>query len=622
MSVITSVGSFASKALGVAAGFADKEGNSALSDVLKNLGTATDQTLNEFNTFYQQHPVEATVALTAGVVAAVFAPELLVVGAESLGSTAYGATILAAIGGDALVGSEAVSVAATVLQDWAVSSFVESEYENMFEELNGLWDSTTDTSQSLGTVSDNSSGGYTLQLDLTGDADVTTDMTGAGTPVSEDVENSDGTSDLTTFNSDGSSETSDYSGPDGTGSLTETEQENTDGTSQITTYGSNGSTITTKYSGPNGSGIPGKTTGMLRYTDYTNNGPIIRSAGVIFDETNFVLPSVRAGDALNTTFGTIAHFIAGNLNPATRNIIDLNINSKDGSQDIFVSPTQTSVAIVCSTAGWALVTPGVYNDLSLGDSADYDENAVESLPLSYSIKIYEPAIADISYPSPSASPTYYFHVGDSASADMIFTNGAAGALTDSLEVGVGPGASAGIVESVSSSGDLAQGQSATLIVGLNTSASGYYNIDGSNFTLTSHDPDLSDVIAARSGHNFGVYVEQYASPILVNIVSGPNVGVLTNEGPNQYSLKFGYIIYDNPDENGTEAHIDIENGTSTSAQMDNLEGNISATGSGFLDSYDLPINNGTIPLESYIGAGGSITLGQFVPDVSSLVDRT
>ena len=151
MSVITSVGSFASKALGVAAGFADKEGNSALSDVLKNLGTATDQTLNEFNTFYQQHPVEATVALTAGVVAAVFAPELLVVGAERLGSTAYGETILAAIGGDALVGSEAVSVAATVLQDWAVSYFVESEYENMFEELNGLWDSTTDTSQSLGT---------------------------------------------------------------------------------------------------------------------------------------------------------------------------------------------------------------------------------------------------------------------------------------------------------------------------------------------------------------------------------------------------------------------------------------------------------------------------------------
>jgi hypothetical protein len=63
-----------------------------------------------------------------------------------------------------------------------------------------------------------------------------------------------GPSFILTFNADGSTTTTTYSGPKGTGTVTKIDRENADSTSQITTYNSDGSPIVTTYSGPNGTG--------------------------------------------------------------------------------------------------------------------------------------------------------------------------------------------------------------------------------------------------------------------------------------------------------------------------------------------------------------------------------
>ena len=85
----------------------------------------------------------------------------------------------------------------------------------------------------------------------------TTDYTGpsgTGAITEIDQENANGTSQITTYNPGGSSTITYYSGLNATGSVTEIDQENTDGTSQITTYNPDGSSTTTTYSGPNGTG--------------------------------------------------------------------------------------------------------------------------------------------------------------------------------------------------------------------------------------------------------------------------------------------------------------------------------------------------------------------------------
>lgn len=74
------------------------------------------------------------------------------------------------------------------------------------------------------------------------------DTGGSGLVTSIDEEDADGTSQITTFNSDGSSTETYYSGPSGTGSQTETDQEDLDGTSQITIYNQDGSTGISKLS--------------------------------------------------------------------------------------------------------------------------------------------------------------------------------------------------------------------------------------------------------------------------------------------------------------------------------------------------------------------------------------
>jgi Hint domain len=70
--------------------------------------------------------------------------------------------------------------------------------------------------------------------------------------VSQD--NTNGTSQTTTYGADGSSVTNYYTGLNGTGTLTETDTENADGTSRITMYNPDGSSVSTDYSGPHGSG--------------------------------------------------------------------------------------------------------------------------------------------------------------------------------------------------------------------------------------------------------------------------------------------------------------------------------------------------------------------------------
>lgn len=69
------------------------------------------------------------------------------------------------------------------------------------------------------------------------------------------VENSNNTSQVTTFSSDGTSITESWSSPNGMGDLTEKDQENANGTSQITIYNPfnpDAPTTTTSYTGPNG----------------------------------------------------------------------------------------------------------------------------------------------------------------------------------------------------------------------------------------------------------------------------------------------------------------------------------------------------------------------------------
>ena len=101
-------------------------------------------------------------------------------------------------------------------------------------------------SQSI-TLYVNQFGTYTVTENYTG-------SNGTGTLTSQDVENADGTSQLTTYNPEGSTITDNYSGPNGTGMLTGQDIENADGTSQLTVYFPDGSSVTTNSSGPNGAG--------------------------------------------------------------------------------------------------------------------------------------------------------------------------------------------------------------------------------------------------------------------------------------------------------------------------------------------------------------------------------
>jgi hypothetical protein len=98
-------------------------------------------------------------------------------------------------------------------------------------------------------------GDFTLEWpgDL-GEITISNTYGNTGTLLTQAADQADGTSQITTYNVDGSSVSNDYTGPNGTGSLTETDTESSNGTSQITTYNSAGSTTTT-YSGPNGTGV-------------------------------------------------------------------------------------------------------------------------------------------------------------------------------------------------------------------------------------------------------------------------------------------------------------------------------------------------------------------------------
>ncbi len=152
--------------------------------------------------------------------------------------------------------------------------------------------------------------------------------------VEELFNESDGGSELDQLGLDCSYVVTNYSETDGTGYVTHIEDDNPGGTSSITYMGPGGASTTETYNGPHGSGTPGQTTCRFQYTSLYENQLINYSAGVSFDNVIFTLPSVRVGDALNTTFGTTAYFAAGNLNPDTENIVDLDINDEDGAEPL------------------------------------------------------------------------------------------------------------------------------------------------------------------------------------------------------------------------------------------------------------------------------------------------
>ncbi len=344
--------------------------------------------------------------------------------------------------------------------------------------------------------------------------------------------------------------------------------------------------------------------------DYNTGNPVTYSASVSFDNTDFVLPSVRAGTTSNSAFGTTAHFIAGYLDPYTTNRIDLYFALAAGSGNLFVSSTQTSEAITFNTSTFNVGnTPGNFSDVVSSIGIQYDGSVSNSVDFSLSGKVYAWAAAQVGYASGPGPQTYYFHVGDTASIGMNVTNTAYGALADTLRVNVASGSSAGIVTGVSA-GDIVQDQTATLAVGLDTSASGVFTVSPGNFSFISHDPDLADATASSGGYSATVNVNNYADPILSNVSSAQYTGTLTQSG-NNWTLNFGNIQYNNSSPTATQAVIRISDGTSGGA-MDSLKGSLSVSGSGFTDSYSFDISSDVAT------PGGYFTLGQFSPVVTSL----
>ncbi len=223
-------------------------------------------------------------------------------------------------------------------------------------------------------------GGFSLVASAGDATDAKIDNTynDLGQIVSQTADEADGTSQITVYNSDGSSTETSYSGIDGVGNVEGQDIQNTNGTSQITIDGSLGESVTLDFTGTNGADT---------VTEY-NNSSII-SSSVPYDP-NFDL---IAGDSIDiANSGTVSavmlnsddvvvlsEFGGGittlNLDPTQSFISDAFlfasdgsggtvITAADGSEPVIFGPTKPELMLIPDLSAFS----GTISNFVIGDT--------------------------------------------------------------------------------------------------------------------------------------------------------------------------------------------------------------------------------------------------------------
>jgi hypothetical protein len=225
------------------------------------------------------------------------------------------------------------------------------------------------------------------------------------------------------------------------------------------------------------------------------------------------------------------------------------------------------------------------------------------------VPAYNPALAKFAIGGTTIS-TYdlgVFHLGGTASVDIVITNSNTGALADTLSSSIG---SIGEFTALNALTNIASGQSGTVAVNFTAEAEGVTTVGSPLFNLTSHDSVLPDVGAESASLELTAEVYEYAQPTLVKVQSyfGPSGGQLTQTGVDAWSLDFGTIVATgSPD--FSNAGIDVNNAASA-ALSDTLGGSFSSSGSGFIATIGTSFT------------GYSDLLGSFTPDLTKLGSHT
>lgn len=236
--------------------------------------------------FAEENPALCAAGILVGVATVgLLGPEIMLAGAIAFAEWAP-MRFLAGI-----IGEEAVAVASTVIVDGVVSNGAEGQFRLLIDRLN-------EVIGPLGGAISSSTGGSDGTISIAPESTVDELWQRTQIIAGHCAQNfSDGTSEATITNSDGSIKTFLFSGSDGTGSIlsssiynpdgsSQTTTENPEGTSTITQYDSKGYATTTVYSGPNGTGniisISGKN------PDGSSNKPLKIHAPISFGEN---LPS-------------------------------------------------------------------------------------------------------------------------------------------------------------------------------------------------------------------------------------------------------------------------------------------------------------------------------------------
>ncbi|MBV9825374.1 MAG: DUF4214 domain-containing protein [Alphaproteobacteria bacterium] len=302
---------------------------------------------------------------------------------------------------------------------------------------------------------------------------------------------SNGTSQITTYNQDGSSTTNYYSGPNGTGALTKVDQENANDTSEITTYNSSGSTTIT-YTGPHGTGV-------------VIGGDLINSIGSVTTE-----PDIITYKYSGTAVSAVVEFsnIQGQVLSATLNGGGVTVNSGVDYQigDVFaVIPATLQVeqwGIVGRVNGEEVSVVGYIANptISAADNEFYENLNVS--PIVYYENEY--ASGSWSLVSMTTAATVTPDMGQTQQLSDVLSNPSlttAGNIQDVTVTGPGTVEVAGVASvlnvSVNTGGDLVlQGgslQTDPITVAVDGRISGYGSISGSveNFgTITAQDGTL------------------------------------------------------------------------------------------------------------------------------------
>lgn len=154
--------------------------------------------------------------------------------------------------------------------------------------------------------------------------------------------------------------------------------------------------------------------------------------------------------------------------------------------------SRVSVTLNTSTAGNVSGTLGLALTSDGTGTSDLAPLALASKSITLSGAVYAAAVANV-------SPSINFgvvRVGDSVSQNITVTNGASGALADTLVTRMGT-APAGFTLGATP-GALAQGQSGTIAVGLDTSKAGILG-GTAGLDFISHNPVLSDLSLGHQG---------------------------------------------------------------------------------------------------------------------------